>query len=156
MKHRLLISVTLMLAFAGCIPHGEYFCNTCISDLSADITHGTYLMVVMSTMCSHCQECVPRLNEIWSDERLPALVAVAPEGPIVRSLFRVDYHAQFPVGNISQDYFREQPVSRYPRICLMRDGLIERSWSGEVPSNTEILAQLESLGLIKPGPSEGR
>jgi hypothetical protein len=109
-------------------------------DLPADLTTGDNLVLLMSTECQHCKDAVPEVNALFNDSRLPPLVAVASQDRVARGLFRQDYGAQFPIGQIPESAVRPLIKSGFPKLFLVRDGTIVKSWEGTMPPADDIIA----------------
>jgi hypothetical protein len=117
----------------------EAFRTMKLEEAPADLSRGEHLVLLMSTECAHCQESVPKVNELAADARLPKLVAVASEDRVARGLFREDYKAAFPIAQISAADRNSLLKDEFPRLFLVRDGAIVAAWDG-VPEADEILA----------------
>jgi hypothetical protein len=109
-------------------------------DLPADLSKGDNLVLLMSTECQHCKDAVPEINALFNDSRLPPLVAVASQDRVSRGLFRQDYNAQYPIGQIPESAVRPLIKSGFPKLFLVRDGTILASWEGTMPQADDILA----------------
>jgi hypothetical protein len=119
----------------------EAFRGLEVKDPAMDLSSGEHLVLLMSTECSHCKEAVPRVNALFEDKRLPPLVAIASEDYVERGLFRQDYGAQFPIGQISEAARTSLLEKAFPRLFLVRDGQILAVWDGEVPGAEDVLAR---------------
>jgi hypothetical protein len=125
---------------SGGEPGAATFKTLKAEDLPADLTTGDHLVLLMSTECQHCREAIPEVNALFGDSRLPPLVAVASQDRVSRTLFRQDYGALYPVGQIPEPAVRPLLKDRFPRLFLVRDGTILTSWDGTMPQAEEILA----------------
>jgi uncharacterized membrane protein YphA (DoxX/SURF4 family) len=110
-----------------------------VSDLSVNLATGEHLVLLMSTTCPHCQAAVPDVNALAGDQRLPKVVAVAMNDRVERGLFREDYSAQYPIGEISQQAVYALLKKDLPRLFLVRDGRIVAVWDGKIPTADEVL-----------------
>ena len=129
---------------AAGVEGSEVFKSLAVKDLPADLSTGDHLVLLMSTGCSHCQAAVPELNLLYNDRRLPPLVAIASEDNVERGLFRQDYGAQFPIGEITNQARASLLARAFPRLFLVRDGTIIAVWDGAVPKAEEILRRVAS------------
>jgi hypothetical protein len=118
----------------------ETFKTIEVKDLPVSLATGEHLVFLMSTSCSHCQESVPAVNALASDPRVPKLVGIAMNDRVDRGLFREDYKAEFPIGEISQTTLVSLLKDRFPRLFLVRDGRIAAVWDETMPSVDEVLA----------------
>jgi uncharacterized membrane protein YphA (DoxX/SURF4 family) len=118
----------------------ETFKTLEIRDVQVNLATGEHLVFLMSTKCAHCQAAVPEVNALVEDERLPKLVAIAMEDRVERGLFRQDYGAQYPIGEISQQALATLLKKEFPRTFLVRDGRIAAVWDGKVPTSDEVIA----------------
>jgi hypothetical protein len=109
-------------------------------DLPADLSTGDHLVLLMSTECTHCKDAVPEINALFNDSRLPPLVAVASQDRVSRGLFRQDYGAQYPIGQIPESAVRPLIKAGFPKLFLVRDGTILESWEGTMPQADDIVA----------------
>jgi uncharacterized membrane protein YphA (DoxX/SURF4 family) len=111
-----------------------------VKDIPVNLATGEHLVLLMSTACPHCQEAVPEVNALAADPRLPKLVAVAADDRVERGLFREDYGAQYPVGEISKQTLYTLLQKEFPRLFLVREGRVVRVWDGKMPTADEVLA----------------
>ena len=118
----------------------EVFKTMEVKDLMVNLATGEHLVLLMSTKCSHCQEAVPEVNALLDDQRLPRLVAITAEDRVDRGLFREDYGARYPIGEISQPAAISLLKKAFPRLFLVRDGRIVQVWDSKIPTPDEILA----------------
>jgi len=118
----------------------EVFKTMEVKDLPVNLATGEHLVLLMSTKCSHCQEAVPEVNALVDDQRLPRLVAITAEDRVDRGLFREDYGARYPIGEISQPAVMSLLKKAFPRLFLVRDGRIVAVWDSKIPTPDEILA----------------
>lgn len=109
-------------------------------ELPASLAEGELLVLAMSTECQHCRDAVPSVNALAADPRMPKLVAVAFEDRVDRGLFREDYGAEYPVGEISKADMMSLVGKEFPRLFLVRDGVVVAVWDGKVPTPDEVLA----------------
>lgn len=125
---------------AGGVEGSTAFRSMKIEDAPADLSTGEYLVMLMSTECTHCQDAVPQVNLLANDGRLPKLIAVASEDRAPRGLFREDYKAQFPIAQISEADRRSLLKDQFPRFFLVRDGAIVAVWDA-VPTADDVIAK---------------
>ncbi len=119
----------------------EAFKTLEVKDLPVNLATGEHLVLLMSTQCPHCQEAVPSVNALVEDTRLPKVAAIAMEDRVERGIFREDYKAQYPIGEVSGLAVRSLLEKEFPRLFLVRDGKIVRIWDGHMPSAEEVLAE---------------
>ncbi len=110
-----------------------------VTDLPSSLAAGDKLVLLMSTDCPHCKDAVPAVNALASDQRLPGLVAIAFEDRVDRGLFREDYKAQFPIGQVSKQTVFSLLDKQFPRLFLVREGVIVAVWD-ELPTPDDVLA----------------
>ena len=118
----------------------EAFKTIEVVDLPVSLATGEHLVLLMSTECSHCQAAVPDANALVADQRLPRLVAIAMEDRVKRGLFREDYGAQYPIGQVSEATVKSLVVKDFPRLFLVRDGRVVKVWDGTMPAADAVLA----------------
>ena len=118
----------------------ETFKTIEVKDLSVSLATGEHLVFLMSTKCEHCQASVPAVNALAADPRVPKLVAIAMEDRVERGLFREDYKAEFPIGEISQSTLISLLKEKFPRVFLVRDGRVAAVWDEKIPTAEEVLA----------------
>jgi hypothetical protein len=118
------------------------FQTLAISDLSADVSQGFYLIALLDTGCDHCQASVPALNQLMARlDGAPPLVALCPNQAADVVGFQQKFGAQFPIGRISRDDFvRLFERGKPPRTFLLRNGAVVKIWDGQVPSEADIMA----------------
>ncbi len=119
----------------------EAFKTIEVKDVPTSLASGEHLVLLMSTTCPHCQEAVPDMNALYSDPRVPKLVAIAMNDRVERGLFREDYGAQYPIGEVSQQVVYSLLKKDFPRLFLIRDGRVVAAWDGKMPSADEVLAK---------------
>jgi hypothetical protein len=139
--------VPAFAAFGGMAAPGEAgkvgseaFRTIRVEDLQTDLSKGDHLVLLMSTDCPHCRDSVPAVNALAADARLPKVVAIAMQDRVERGIFREDYKAEFPVGQVSQQTIASLLDNQFPRLFLVRDGRIVKVWDGEPPSPDEVAA----------------
>lgn len=120
-------------------PGSAAFATMDVQEAGADLRTGEHLVLLMSTECQHCRDAVPAVNLLFNDKRLPPLVAVAHEDRVRRGLFRQDYGAQYPVGQISLADTQSLVKEAFPRLFLVRDGKIVAVWDGTIPTGDAVL-----------------
>jgi len=106
-----------------------------------DLSHGGYLIVLMDTECSHCQEAVPQINALAAAADLPRLVSLCKNEEWQRMLFATAYHSTFPIGQIGEgDFMRLLANGDTPRTLLVRDQRVQQVWDKTIPSSEQIKA----------------
>ncbi len=115
-----------------------------VTESPVSLATGEHLVLLMSTECAHCKEAVPSVNALVDDSRLPKLTAVAMEDRVERGLFRQDLGAKYPVAQISKSSVIGLVDKEFPRLFLIREGVIIAVWDREIPPVDEILAKKES------------
>ena len=109
---------------------------------AVDLAHGTYLVEVFSPKCSHCLREVPRMNEWSRTEGLPPLMSLSSFAQDSEELkdFRERLQPLYPTLTVSSsDFLRLTAGHGYPRVALVRDGVIARVWEpSALPTIDEI------------------
>jgi hypothetical protein len=132
--------VTVEPGSAGVVG-SEAFKQIEVADLPVSLATGEHLVLLMSTSCSHCQAAVPDANALLADQRLPRLVAIAMDDRVKRGLFREDFGAQYPIGQVSEKTVKSLVVKEFPRLFLVRDGRVVRVWDEKLPTPDAVLAE---------------
>jgi len=117
-----------------------------VSEAPQSLATGEHLVLLMSTDCDHCKAAVPAVNALFEDERLPKVTAVAMGDRVDRGLFRQDLGAKYPIAQISKQSVVGLVDKAFPRLFLVRDGVIVAIWDGEIPSAEVILAKRQENG----------
>jgi uncharacterized membrane protein YphA (DoxX/SURF4 family) len=108
---------------------------------NVDLSHGEYLVVLMDTECSHCQEGVPKFNALAAAKDLPRMVALCKNEEWQRLVFVDAYHPTFSIGQISeQDFMRLLAAGDTPRTMLVRDQHALKVWDQAVPTKDAVKA----------------
>jgi hypothetical protein len=108
-----------------------------------DLTHGEYLVILLDTECSHCQEAVPQMNALAA-AGLPHVVSLCKNEEWQRMLFTATYQSKFPIGQISEaDFMRLLALGDTPRTLLVRNQRVLKVWDKTVPSKEAIKAALK-------------
>lgn len=108
-----------------------------------DLTRGEYLIILIDTECSHCQEAVPQMNALAAASDLPRMISLCKNEEWQRMLFAAKYQSQFPIGYISEaDFMRLLALGDTPRTLLVRDQRVLRVWDKTLPSKEAIKAAL--------------
>lgn len=115
-----------------------------VTEAPVALSTGEHLVLLMSTECAHCKAAVPAVNALVDDVRLPKLTAVAMEDRVDRGLFRQDLGAKYPIAQISKASVIGLVDKEFPRLFLVRDGVIVAVWDREIPPADAILAKKES------------
>ncbi len=148
-----LIGLVLPLAFGFSIPGIKRVepksLGTGLSDLRIhgldhiDLRHGTYLIVLMSTDCGHCQEAVPQLNILAEAGDLHGVVALCTSEEPECLRFTEEFQPTFPIGQVAEDVFwRLLAEGDIPRFILVRDQQVLQVWDQVVPNEAVIKAAL--------------
>ena len=120
-----------------------------------DLMEGDYLVEFFSPSCGHCRNAVPTLNR-WSQiPELPPIVglSVYPEDSSAMRKFKEMTHPNYQIAMISTSDFRRLTIGHgYPRLALVRDGVIEHVWER---GNTPSTGQLRQLLGQQEGKKEG-
>jgi hypothetical protein len=117
-----------------------------------DLMKGQHLLVLMSTSCRHCQETVFDLNGLAETDHLPPVLGLCTDDEAQRSHFRGLFQPTFDLYQISEDLFDDLLAgSELPRVLLVRNGLIEKTWDGEVPDPVSL-----QVGVCPPINRAGR
>ena len=99
--------------------------------LETDIMEGDYLIELMSPKCGRCIESIPKLNRLADEADLPAVIALNnfPQESEELKQFKARLQPRFPVATISKtDFFRLTVKHGYPRLALVRDGVVQKVW----------------------------
>ena len=115
-----------------------------VSEAPTSLATGEHLVLLMSTDCDHCKAAVPAVNALVDDPRLPKVTAVAMGDRVDRGLFRQDLGAKYPIAQISRESVIGLVEKDFPRLFLVREGVIVAIWDRDVPAADVILAQRES------------
>lgn len=115
-----------------------------VEDLQVSLATGEHLVLLMSTECQHCKDAVPSANALVADARLPRLAAIAMEDKVSRGLFRQDYGAEYPIGQVPRNTIIGLLKEEFPRLFLVRNGTIVAVWDHQLPTPDTILAQMSA------------
>lgn len=106
---------------------------------NVDLSHGSSMIILMETDCSHCQEAMPELNMLADTLIIPIIIGLVPNGDELRMKFIDEFQPAFPIEQVSDDVFwRLLGDGHIPRIFLLRDGRILKVWDGTVPDEKSI------------------
>ena len=109
-----------------------------------DLTKGTYLVEFFSPKCIHCMHEVPQLNEWSRTEGLPPIVGLNSFAQDSSDLgeFKERLQPLYPTATISStDFLRFTAGHGYPRLALVREGVIQQVWEYKgMPTTEEIKA----------------
>ncbi len=113
-----------------------------LKGVDLDLTRGNYLLELFNPKCSHCMREVPKLNEWTRTEGLPPVVGLnvfAQDSQELRE-FKERLQPLYPIATISTtDYLRFTVGHGYPRLALVRDGVVQAVWERhQTPSVEEI------------------
>jgi hypothetical protein len=104
-----------------------------------DLTHGDYLLVLIDTGCSHCQDAIDALNRLAADPDLPEVIALSSNGEDQLKTFRNEFQAIFPIGRITEeDFWRLLGEGDVPTTLLVRDRVVQAVWNTEIPDEDTI------------------
>jgi hypothetical protein len=117
-----------------------------VKGLEQDLHEGELLIELFSPYCGRCLQSVPKLNAVDAAEDLPPVFGLSSfphDGEAMREFMRRSGLA-YPVGTITKtDYFRLTWGHGYPRLALLRDGVVVRVWEyNELPTAAELRATL--------------
>lgn len=113
-----------------------------VKGAEVDLGRGVHLIELFSPKCSHCMREVPRMNEWSRTEGLPPVVALTgfvQDSADLRE-FRQRLQPLYPTATISStDFLRLTAGHGYPRLALVRDGVVVRVWEhNTMPTADEI------------------
>ncbi|MFN6202530.1 MAG: MauE/DoxX family redox-associated membrane protein [Acidobacteriota bacterium] len=114
-----------------------------VQDLSLRVDEGRRVVALIDTGCEHCQASVPELNRLHRElqsRQIPLVVLCSNSSAEVVN-FREKFKAEFPMGRISYNDFRQlfergQP----PRLLLVAEGGLLKIFDGVVPPTNEVEA----------------
>jgi hypothetical protein len=102
-----------------------------VNGLAVNLMQGDFLVELMNPKCGHCIDAVPTLNELVAAGDLPRLIALtsfAPDSPDVADFVR-EHQPGYPLGSVSRtDFFRLTWKHGFPRLALIRDGVVRQVW----------------------------
>ncbi len=108
-----------------------------------DLTQGTYVVVLLDTDCSHCEEAVPQLNMLTETAHVNGIIALCTNDESERTQFAQEFQATFPIGQIGDDdFWRLLGHGDIPRYILASDGKVRKVWDQQVPDQDMIEAAL--------------
>lgn len=110
-----------------------------------DLAHGEYLVALLSMTCEHCMGEVPQINEYTNQDTLPQVVAIClePEEGSMRN-FQDLTGPLFPMHSVGNNMLAWAKICSGvpPQLCLVRDGVVVRSWKDKMPPPEELVAAL--------------
>ena len=68
-----------------------------------NLNRGAYLIVIMETDCSHCQDAIPKLNQLAEAKELPEVIALCTNEEYEIMRFKEEYQPSFSIGKIKED-----------------------------------------------------
>lgn len=113
-----------------------------LKGVEIDLMRGDYLVEWFNPKCAHCMREVPRLNGWARTEGLPLLVGLntfAQDSAELKE-FKERLQPLYPIATISNtDYLRFTAGHGYPRLALVRDGVVQAVWEHhQLPSVEEL------------------
>ncbi len=120
-----------------------------------DLMEGDYLIALFSPKCGRCQAEVPLLNKLEAVPDLPPIVALSSFPHTSRAMadFKDQLQPHYAIASISMTDFRRLTYKHgYPRLALVRDGVVRRVWEYfEMPTAEQLR---EAVGAFE-GAAEG-
>lgn len=105
-----------------------------------DFRSGDYLVLLMATDCQHCLDLLPEFETLAGTSGLPRMVAFCLNSEDQRHQFIEEFEPSFPIGQIDDDLFwRLLGNGSIPRLLLVRQGRIEKTWEQTVPDPGMVL-----------------
>jgi hypothetical protein len=115
-----------------------------VTNANLNFKQGTVLFCVLDTGCSHCQENVPRFNELFAKANTLPMIVVCPNEDVEIRQFTNKFKPQFALAKISNDDFlRLIKGGDTPRSFLLKDGQPVAVWDMHAPNDTELATGLE-------------
>lgn len=116
------------------------FAGLAVSGLDFDLQRGKYLVMLMDTGCTHCQQSVPQVNRLVSLSNSGLrIVALCSNSDKEIDWFKGKFNAEFPIGRISyDDFMRLFERGKTPRLMLIQDASVLKIWDGVVPAENEV------------------
>jgi hypothetical protein len=122
----------------------QIFQNLTVTGATVNFKQGTVLFSIIDTGCTHCQENVPRFNELFAKANTLPMIVVCPNEDGEIRQFKTKLQAQFPLAKISNDDFlRLLKGGDTPRTFLLKDGQPVAVWDVHAPNDAELAAGLE-------------
>jgi uncharacterized membrane protein YphA (DoxX/SURF4 family) len=112
-----------------------------------DLGQSTYLVVLMSAGCRHCQEAVPEVAMLMDTLQTQPLsvVALAQDSDEDLQAFTAEWAPPYPIGRIDGEAFWNLlEDAELPRFILVKAGRTLRIWDEGVPTAEEVIAALGS------------
>jgi hypothetical protein len=92
---------------------------------------GTCLIAFLDTQCGPCQQQVAVLNQATASGRFNAVVAVFGEAISKVTEFEASVRPAFAcLVDTGHGPMSEHPITTYPQIVELKDGVVMRSWVG--------------------------
>lgn len=112
-----------------------------------DLGQGEYLVALLSMTCEHCMDSVPQINEYTYESALPQVVALClePEAGSI-DMFQGLTAPEFPMYSIGNNMLEWSKICEGlpPRLCLVRDGVVQAAWNEDMPDYETLLAAVQS------------
>lgn len=159
-------AVSLVLVLIGYLPESDRIASSdlkagvTLTDLeltgtSVELSSGTYLVELFSPRCGRCAMAVPKLNH-WSETPgVPPIVALhtfPPDSPHLADFVR-QLEPKYEIASISSsDWKRLTWRHGWPRLALVRDGVILRVWEhNEMPSARYLIELSNQQAVVQAG-----
>lgn len=117
-----------------------------------ELAHGEYLVALLSMTCEHCMGEVPQINDYISQAALPQVVAIClePEEGSLKT-FQDLTGPLFPMHSVGNDMLTWAKICGGvpPQLCLVRDGVVVKTWKDEMPPPEEILAAVAGEASVE-------
>jgi hypothetical protein len=113
--------------------------------VEVDLLKGKYLVELMSPVCGHCINAVPKMNYLATDPDLPRLIALTTFAQDSEQLedFRKRLEPRFDIATISKtDFFRLTFGHGYPRLAYVKDGVVQAVWERDDMPSAEQLKEV--------------
>lgn len=116
------------------------FAGLAVSGLDFDLQRGKYLVMLMDTGCTHCQQSIPEVNRLVSLSSSGfRIVALCSNSDKEIDWFKGKFKAEFPIGRVSyDDFMRLFERGKTPRLMLIQDASVLKIWDGVVPAENEV------------------
>lgn len=104
-----------------------------------DFGSGVHLILLMGTDCPHCLELLPEFEALSQSPGIPKLVALCNNDEAQRQQFIEEFEPLFLIGQIDDELFwRLLGNGATPRLLLVKQGRIEKTWDQTVPEPGKI------------------
>jgi hypothetical protein len=98
-----------------------------------NLTHGLYLVAMLSDSCDGCADTMRSLNRLVDNRDLPPLVGFVLGGNEELTRFRALYRPRFSMKALAPVDFLYRIGSAPPRFLLIRDGRELQHWDEKLP-----------------------